>query len=121
MNGNQQEFSGSLSISQKAVKAIICETVKNIDGVTGLDVLPVRWKDYLLRAKQPETVRVESNTGTVCVRIGIRIHLGSPVQALCEAIQEQVKSAIQEMTGLTVSRVDLYVAGLDSNSANSEQ
>lgn len=119
MNTNQPTIASSLNISQEAVKSIICETVQNIEGVAGLDFLPVRWKDYFLRAKRQETVRVESNAGTVCILIGIKIQLGTPVKSLCESIQEQVKAAVQEMTGLTVSRVDLYVASLDSDSVDS--
>ena len=37
---------------------------------------------------------------------------GSKVMPLCEKVQENVKQTIQNMTGITVSRVDVLVVGL---------
>ena len=37
---------------------------------------------------------------------------GARIPAVAEKVQENVKSAVQNMTNVTVSRVDLVIAGL---------
>ena len=37
---------------------------------------------------------------------------GSKIMPLCEKVQENVKQTIQNMTGITVARVDVLVVGL---------
>ena len=37
---------------------------------------------------------------------------GTKIMPLCEKVQENVKQAIQNMTGITVARVDVQVVGL---------
>ena len=46
----------------------------------------------------------------------VTVHLtavdGSKIMPLCEKVQENVKQTIQNMTGITVARVDVLVVGL---------
>ena len=39
------------------------------------------------------------------------------VKTVSEQIQQRVKDAVQDMTGVTVSRVDVYVAGIKAREA----
>ena len=56
------------------------------------------------------TVVMEDGIATVTVHI--TVVYGSKVMPLCEKVQENVKQAIQNMTGITVARVDVLVVGL---------
>ena len=40
------------------------------------------------------------------------MELGARIPSVAEKVQENVKSAVQNMTNVTVSRVDLVIAGL---------
>ena len=43
---------------------------------------------------------------------------GSKIMPVCAKVQENVKQTIQNMTGITVSRVDVIVAGLEDPAAD---
>ena len=40
------------------------------------------------------------------------MQFGARIPSVAEKVQENVKSAVQNMTNVTVSRVDLVIAGL---------
>ncbi len=49
----------------------------------------------------------------------MKMHLpGSKIMPVCAKVQENVKQTIQNMTGITVSRVDVIVAGLEEPAAD---
>ena len=50
--------------------------------------------------------------GIATVTVHLAVVYGSKVMPLCEKVQENVKQTIQNMTGITVSRVDVLVVGL---------
>ena len=60
--------------------------------------------------QKPVTVVMEDGIATVTVHL--TVVYGSKVMPLCEKVQENVKQTIQNMTGITVSRVDVLVVGL---------
>ena len=57
-------------------------------------------------------VTVEMRDGTAEITLEIVAAFGARIPAVAEKVQENVKSAVQNMTNVTVSRVDLVIAGL---------
>ncbi len=57
---------------------------------------------------------VKVNVGTDCVAVDLAINIeyGYNVPTVSEQIQEKVKTAIENMTGLTVSEVNVSIAGV---------
>ena len=53
---------------------------------------------------------MEDGIATVTVHLTARY--GTKIMPLCEKVQENVKQTIQNMTGITVARVDVQVVGL---------
>ena len=68
-----------------------------------------RWRS---RAWQKWPVTVEMRDGTAEITLEIVAAFGARIPAVAEKVQENVKSAVQNMTNVTVSRVDLVIAGL---------
>ena len=50
--------------------------------------------------------------GTASITLHLMMQLGARIPSVAEKVQENVKSAVQNMTNVTVSRVDLVIAGL---------
>ena len=57
-------------------------------------------------------VKVEVQDGQVNVQVSIIIDYGIPVPEVAANIQENVKKAIETMSGLTVANVDVHVQGV---------
>lgn len=57
-------------------------------------------------------VRVEVSPEAVVVDMALNIKYGYAIPGTSKAVQEKVKTAIENMTGLTVSEVNIRIAGV---------
>lgn len=63
-------------------------------------------------------VKVEVVNGQVTVELAVVMGYGYNIPTTCGKIQEKVKSTIENMTGLTVSNVNIRIAGVDMKNGN---
>ena len=63
-------------------------------------------------------VRVELNDNTVSVQLTIVVDYGSPIPRVAKNIQENVKKAIETMSGLEVTAVNVVVQGVSFDKEN---
>ena len=57
-------------------------------------------------------VKVEVTEEHVSVDLSLNIKYGFSIPEVCEMVQDKVKSAIENMTGLTVLDVNIKIAGV---------
>lgn len=109
---------GKLNVSMGVIQKIIKESILEVEGVADFSNLPINWKDYLLRAKKSNSIKVELSGDTVSVMVGISVYPDVKIQNVAKKVQQSVKTSIQETTGLVVSNVSVYVAELFSENKN---
>ena len=63
-------------------------------------------------------IRVEVFEGTVSVDVALNISYGYSIPEVSAKVQERVKNAIENMTGLEVSIVNIRIASVDMNGNN---
>ena len=51
------------------------------------------------------------------ITLNLMVSFGARIPAVAEKVQENVKNAVQNMTNVTVSRVNLVIAGLAETTA----
>ena len=68
--------------------------------------------EVLGRTGLQKPVNVVLEDGIATVTVHLTAVYGSKIMPLCEKVQENVKQTIQNMTGITVARVDVLVVGL---------
>ena len=90
---------GSLQISTDVVAKIAALAAKEVRGLLNKASL-----------HKPVTVVIEDGVATVTLYIVS--NYGCKIVSVCEKVQENVKQTIQNMTGITVKRVDVIVTGL---------
>ncbi len=104
---------GSLQISTEALAKIARCAALEIDGVTAVSGAGQKnMHDLLELVNIQQPVSVDIKDGTAKVTLPLMVAFGAKVPALAEKVQQNVKSAIQNMTGVTVSQVNIIVAGL---------
>lgn len=109
----QKSIGGSLQISSDVLAKIARLAALEIDGVAEVSTgsrQSVRGLLGKTSLQKPVTVVMEDGVATLTIRLIARY--GSKIMPLCEKVQENVKQTIQNMTGITVSRVDVLVEGL---------
>ena len=105
---------GSLQISTEVVGKIARCAALEVDGVAEVScgVQNKKLKSLLESASIQPPVVVEMRDGTANITLHLMMQFGARIPSVAEKVQENVKSAVQNMTNVTVSRVDLVIAGL---------
>ena len=63
-----------------------------------------------IAAKSMKGVNVEVNDDKVCVDLSVNVSYNYNIPEVSEKVQERVKNAIENMTGLTVLEVNIKIA-----------
>mgnify|MGYP001867862424 FL=1 len=63
-------------------------------------------------------VKVDVLDGVVTVSLSLNLRFGKNIMEVSSRVQEKVKAAIENMTGLSVADVNIKVAGVDDDTEN---
>lgn len=111
---NTELMGGSLQISTDVIAKIARCAALEVEGISDVSCgkPSKRVKDLLEIIQTPVTV--EMKEGIAEITISLVVAFGARIPAVAEKVQENVKNAVQSMTSVTVSRVNLVIAGLAS-------
>jgi uncharacterized alkaline shock family protein YloU len=106
-------FASDVLATIAALAANEVEGVVNLGGTTGFaDIFKGQSKN-LTRG-----VKIETGDNTVRADIAIVVDYGSPIPDVAYGIQENVKKAIETMSGMMVSAVDVHIQGVSFDNEN---
>lgn len=69
-------------------------------------------RSFLGKVNLQKPVSVELLENVAEITVSLTVRYGSQIPAVCEKVQENVKSAVQNMTSITVARVNIVVVGV---------
>lgn len=121
---NMDLMGGSLQISTEVIAKIARCAALEVDGVAAVSHgrQSKTVKELLEMASIQPPVTVEMRDGTAEITLDLIVRYGARIPVMAEKVHQSVKSAVQNMTNVTVSRVNIVIAGLDSGEAEpSEQ
>lgn len=103
---------GSVSFATGVVETIAGLAAQEVEGVASMASVSTGFADMFTRKSTrnlTKGVRVDIDGGTVAVDVTIVVEYGSPIPDVARSIQENVKKAIETMSGLDVRNVDVHV------------
>ena len=106
---------GTVSLATDVVATIAGLAATEVEGVSSMSSPSSGLADMFSRRSTrnfTKGVRVDLDGNTVTVDVTIVVEYGSPVPDVARGIQENVKKAIETMSGLTVHSVDVHVSGV---------
>ena len=110
---------GQVQIAGDVVAVIAGIAASEVDGVYKLaGSLSNEIASRLGRKNPAKGVKVDLIPGEVRVDLGIIVYYEYKIKKVSEQVQEKVKQAIETMTGLNVTKVNIRVAGVKMNDAN---
>ena len=110
---------GQVQIAGDVVAVIAGIAASEVDGVYKLaGNLSNEIASRLGRKNPAKGVKVDLIPGEVRVYLGIIVYYEYKIKKVSEQVQEKVKQAIETMTGLNVTKVNIRVAGVKMNDAN---
>ena len=109
---DQNLVGGSLQISTDVIAKIARLAALEVDGVREVKACPYSMKSLLGRLATPKPVEVTLQDEVAEITVNVTIAYGARIPALSEKVQQNVKASVQNMTSITVSRVNVIVAGV---------
>ena len=130
MENDNAYKSGTLKISEEVILTIAKLAISEIKGVE--DIVPVNdfgvankslqklaSKDWVIArklfGKKNNLIKVKLLGDIVEITLAVIVEQGYKVIMVAESIQDSVKSSVQSMTGITVSRVNVIISGISIN------
>ncbi len=106
---------GSLQISTDVIEKIAQHAALEVEGVCRVKpAAPTNTKTLLDKIAQPRAVTVELNNDVADVTVSLVVSYGAKIPEISEKVQKSVKEAVQNMTSISVGRVDVVVTGLSA-------
>ncbi len=104
---------GNVNISNEVIEIITSIAVKEIDGVSGLyGNFSDNIGELFKKNNYKKGVKVQVENEKVIIDLDVIVDFGVKIPDVSFDIQEAVKSAIENMTDLKVTEVNIHVEGI---------
>ncbi|MDL2252982.1 Asp23/Gls24 family envelope stress response protein [Ruminococcaceae bacterium OttesenSCG-928-I18] len=103
---------GSLLISSDAIEKIARHATLEVEGVADVRTLGSATGSLMGVISASKPIMVEINNDVADVEVSIVVYYGVSIPEVSEEVQKNVKSSIQNMTTITVGRVNVTVVGI---------
>lgn len=113
MNTTTNEINGNLRISEDVLATIAIHSTCEVDGVAGMGSGPVKIRRLLTSKTLPaRSVRIDISDDVAQIDLYVVLQFGARIPEVAEKIQENVKEAVQSMTAIAVSKVNVHISGI---------
>lgn len=118
-NIKEENTNGQVQIADEVVAIIAGLAAREVEGVAKLTGTLSNELATKLGVKNPaKGVKVELFPGEVKVDVSIEVLYEYSIPKVSEMVQEKVKQAIETMTGLKVTEVNIRISGVGISDAN---
>ena len=109
----EKEAIGQILISDEVISIIAGTAAAETEGVSLPSSAPVSSvKGFFGKKNQSKGVKVTVEENTALIEIEVVVKFGINIKNACEEVQQKVKNAVETMTGLTVSGVNINVTAI---------
>lgn len=108
-----QDTKGSLKISESVIYKIAKAAALEINGVESIaDSIDDNKRSVLRQIQKEKGISVLINNDVASIKIRINVESGAKVTEVAKKVQKNIKQYVQNLAGIAVSRVDVYIAGV---------
>ena len=113
----------NIKIADDVVAVIAGVAVSEVQGVAGMAGGFAGGISEVFSGKKnlAKGIKVEINEKTTKIDVNIIVEYGTRIPDVAFEIQNKVKKAVETMTGLTVSEVNVHVQGVNTSNALTEK
>ena len=122
LNANENQELGTIKISEEVVSVIAGLAATEVPGVAGMSGGVVNGLSEMLGRKNlGKGVKVEVGEKEVSIDLYLIVDYGVRIPEVAWNVQENVKNAVENMTGLKVVEVNIHVQGVNMDKENKKQ
>ncbi len=105
-----KETNGMIQISDEVIAIIAGTAAAETEGVALASSAAVSTvKGFFGKKNQSKGVKVTVEESNALIEMEITVKFGVNIKSICEEVQQKVKTAVETMTGLTVTGVNVAV------------
>ena len=112
MEGSSKIQQGTLKVSDDVIATIARLATTEVEGVESLTTASVSFKQLFVKPGKNGSIKIKLAGDVVEISISIFVRFGHKVTAVAENVQNRIKSDVQSMTGVTVSKVNVSIDGI---------
>ncbi|MFH0774586.1 MAG: Asp23/Gls24 family envelope stress response protein [bacterium] len=114
VEGGGMEKLGEIKVSDGVIGTIAATAAVKVEGVVGMSAGIADGMVKLLTGTQlTKGIRVEMGEEEVAIDISIIVKYGAKISDVALDVQKEVKSAVEQMTGLKVIEVNVFIEGIE--------
>lgn len=110
-----------LSVNTEVLEKMAEIAAKEVEGVTGLSKRAIDLKGAVKAKSAFKGVRVENVNDAIKINVFICVKRNAQVKEVAERVQQNIKDKIQTMTGTAVTKVNVTVADIETETEQSEE
>lgn len=114
---NAGEASGSLQISTEVVEKIARLAAMEVPEVVSISGNAPQGKNLLGLIAAPQPILVQINSDVADITVSLVLRYGAKVPEVSEKVQKNIKSSVQNMTNISVAKVNVVVTGIAKTDA----
>lgn len=112
MSDNKEGF-GQIQIADGVIAVIAATAAMEVEGVLNASSASGNaFIEFFGKKSQTKGVKVLAEDGDVALDVDIVVIFGTKVQVAAQQVQDKVKNAVETMTGLHVTTVNVNVTGI---------
>lgn len=109
----QAEDSGTININEEVIGSIAALAVNEVEGVSGMaSGMGAELAEKFGKKSPSKGVKVSINEADIRVDCFIIVAYGQKIPEVAKNVQDSVINAVESMTGLKVSTVNVSVSGI---------
>lgn len=115
-----EDSTGIITYANEVIAVISGVAANEVEGIAGMCTSGGISEVFSRNKNITRGVRVEIGSEEASVDLYVVVEYGTPIQTAALNVQENVRKAIETMTGLHVVRVDVHVQGVSFEKENKE-
>jgi uncharacterized alkaline shock family protein YloU len=113
--------SGTIRIANEVVRIIAGIAASEVKGIIGMSGgVADGFAELLMKKNLAKGVKVEVGERQVAVDLFVIVEYGSKIPDIAYMVQENVKRAVESMTGLEVVEVNVHIQGVEFRNEEAE-
>ncbi len=103
----------NLKISEDVLATIATTTARDVPGIYSMAPTPAKdVRRFFGKKGEGNGISISFENGCALVELNLIVKFGAKVNEVAATVQSRVKEAIETMTGVSVSKVDVIIAGM---------
>ncbi len=111
-NNGIAESKTNLRIFEDVIYRISELAAADVEGVRGFARSKVDFVGLFTKSERRSEINIRTDGGSAEISLGINVSGSSKLKAVAEKVQQRVKDNVQSMTGIPVTKVNVYVHGI---------